>query len=649
MVMMGPPGGGAFGGPSATQASASAGLPFAGVPSEMQQGAERVLSKEPIHPDPVFSFERFVTDQTRLNLRALFAKRRVIALWGLVLLAVETITALLGPVLTQQGIDNGVMKGDSDALYRAVWLFGLVILVNAVTSFCRQRWNGRLGEDIMYDVRTRLFSHYQRMGLDWYTSEKSGVLLSRMTSDVEALTLLVNEGFVNLVIQALTVSVVTVVLFSYNPLLAILLLSLVLPPLLGMTLWFRSVSQRGYVEVRDRIASVLADLSENLAGVRVIAALNRRRQNAELHRTVVGSYLDANLYTARAGAIYGPATEGIGIAAQALVLLMGGWMVNDGSLQVGELTAFVLFVNTFFAPIQQMVQLYNTYQQGQSGLQKIAEILATEPSITQTQDAPLLPPIEGSIELKSVTFGYGKDDHVLHDVDLLIEPGETFALVGATGAGKSTIAKLITRFYDPSSGSVSIDGHDLRNVDIDSLRMQLGVVPQEPFLFHGTIRDNVAFARRDATSEEIHEAISHVGLTEAVEQLPDGIDTLVHERGVSLSAGERQLLALARAFISRPRVIVLDEATSSLDLRSEAQIERALENLLEGRTAVLIAHRLATAMKADRIAVVDEGKIAELGTHEELVRQGGRYAEMFETWTSHTGSDPSAESAPLSD
>ena len=319
MVMIGPPGGGAFGGPSATQASASAGLPFAGVPSEMQQGAERVLSKEPIHPDPVFSFERFVTDQTRLNLRALFAKRRVIALWGLVLLAVETITALLGPVLTQQGIDNGVMKGDSDALYRAVWLFGLVILVNAVTSFCRQRWNGRLGEDIMYDVRTRLFSHYQRMGLDWYTSEKSGVLLSRMTSDVEALTLLVNEGFVNLVIQALTVSVVTGGLFSYNPLLAILLLSLVLPPLLGMTLWFRSVSQRGYVEVRDRIASGLADLSENLAGVRVIAALNRRRQNAELHRTVVGSYLDANLYTARAGAIYGPATEGIGIAAQALV------------------------------------------------------------------------------------------------------------------------------------------------------------------------------------------------------------------------------------------------------------------------------------------------------------------------------------------
>ncbi|HJM22113.1 MAG TPA: ABC transporter transmembrane domain-containing protein, partial [Acidimicrobiales bacterium] len=447
MVMMGPPGGGAFGGPSATQASASAGLPFAGVPSEMQEGADRVLQKEPEHPDPVFSFERFVTDRTRLNLRALFAKRRSAALFGLVLLAVETVTALLGPVLVQQGIDNGVMKADRDALYRAVWLFGLVILINGVTSFLRQRWNGRLGENIMYDVRVRLFSQYQRMGLDWYTSEKSGVLLSRMTSDVEALTLLVNEGFVNLIIQALTISVVTVVLFSYNAQLALLLLALVLPPLVGMTLWFRRVSERGYLEVRDRIASVLADLSENLAGVRVIAALNRRRQNSELHRTVVGAYLDANLYTARAGAIYGPATEGIGIAAQAIVLLIGGWMVKDGTLQLGELTAFVLFVNTFFAPIQQMVQLYNTYQQGQSGLQKIADILATEPSITQAPNAPVLPPIVGSIELKSVTFAYNQDSEVLHNIDLLIEPGETFALVGATGAGKSTIAKLITRFY----------------------------------------------------------------------------------------------------------------------------------------------------------------------------------------------------------
>ena len=639
MVMMGAPGGGPFAGPSATQSSASAGLPFAGVPSEMQEGASEILKREPIHPEPVVSFHRLAHRASRLNLRSLFENHRIAALWGLFLLAVETITALLGPVLTQQGIDNGVMREDRTSLYRAVILFGVIIVINAITSFLRQRWNGTLGENIMYDVRLELFSHFQRMGLDWYTSEKSGVLLSRMTSDVEALTLLVNEGFVNLVIQALTVSIVTAVLFSYNPLLAILLLVLVLPPLVVMTLWFRTVSERGYSDVRDRIASVLADLSENLAGVRVIAALNRRRQNAESHRSVVGAYLDANLYTARAGAIYGPVTEGIGIAAQAIVLLVGGWMVVDGSLQVGELTAFVLFVNTFFAPIQQMVQLYNTYQQGQSGLTKIGDILATTPSIVESETAVPLRPIEGQIEFNSVTFAYGDRPEVLRDINLCIKKGETFAFVGPTGAGKSTIAKLITRFYDPVSGVVSIDGQDLKDVQIESLRKQLGVVPQEPFLFHGTIRDNVTFAKRDASDEEVQEAIAHVGLKETVDQLADGINTLVHERGVSLSAGERQLIALARAFISRPRVLVLDEATSSLDLRSEAQIENVLDGLLEGRTAILIAHRLATAMKADRIAVIDQGQIIELGSHDELIELGGRYSEMFDTWSSHSESE----------
>ena len=324
-------------------------------------------------------------------------------------------------------------------------------------------------------------------------------------------------------------------------------------------------------------------------------------------------------------------------------------MVLDGSLQVGELTAFVLFVNTFFAPIQQMVQLYNTYQQGQSGLQKISDILSTEPSIAESPDASPLPPIEGQITFESVTFSYADGPEVLRSVDLSIAPGETFAFVGPTGAGKSTMAKLITRFYDPVSGVVSIDGIDLKEVSIDSLRTQLGVVPQEPFLFHGTIRDNVAFAKPDATDEEIAEAIAHVGLDDTVAQLADGVDTLVHERGVSLSAGERQLIALARAFISRPRVLVLDEATSSLDLRSEAQIESVLDGLLEGRTAVLIAHRLATAMKADRIAVLDEGQIVELGSHQELVRLGGRYSEMFETWASHSESDTQSSLDPLSD
>jgi len=438
------------------------------------------------------------------------------------------------------------------------------------------------------------------------------------------------------VIQALTVTVVTVVLFSYNPTLAVILLAMILPPLITLTLWFRTVSQAGYATVRDRIADVLADLSENLAGVRVIAAMNRRLVNARQHRRVVGDYLDANLYTARAGAIYGPAVEGVGIAAQGFVLLIGGWMVLDDRLTIGELTAFVLFVTTFFAPIQQLVQLYNTYQQGQSALHKMAQILATDPSVADHPDSIELPSIDGRVELDKVTFSYDGETDVLRDIVLRIEPGETFALVGPTGAGKSTIAKLITRFHDPTAGAVRIDDHDLRDVTQESLRSQLGVVPQEPFLFHGSVRDNVAFAHPEADDETIATALRQVGLDEIVDQLPDGVDTLVHERGVSLSAGERQLLALARAFIARPRVIVLDEATSSLDLRSEAHIERALDGLLEGRTAILIAHRLATAMKADRIAVIDDASIVELGSHDELVAAGGRYAQMYATWMSHT-------------
>lgn len=644
MVMMG--GGGAFGGPTATQSSAAAGLPFAGVPSELQAGADKILETEPEHPAVEVAFDPVLGPRPRFGLARLFGPRKGAAALGLLLLVLETVTTLLGPVLTQRGIDDGVIANDKDALTAIVLVYLGVVAINVVLSWARQRWNGRLGENLMYDVRVRLFSHFQRMSIDWYTGEKSGVLLSRMTSDVEALTLLVNEGFVNLVIQMLTVAVVTAVLFTYNPLLAAVLLAMVLPPLIVLTLWFRVVSQQGYARVRDRIADVLADLSENLAGVRVIAAMRRARFNAVVHRRVVADYRDANLATAKAGAIYGPATEAVGIASQAFVLLFGGWMVLDDRLTVGELAAFVLFVTTFFAPIQQMVQLYNTYQQGQSALRKMAQILATDPSVVEDPDASPLPPVAGTVSIEGVTFGYNPDEPVLESVDLEIAEGETFALVGPTGAGKSTIAKLITRFHDPQQGVVRIDGHDLRHVTQESLRTQLGVVPQEPFLFHGSIRDNVAFAAPDTDPAEIERAIAQVGLDRVVDSLPDGVDTLVHERGVSLSAGERQLLALARAFLARPRVLVLDEATSSLDLRSEAHIERALDGLLEGRTAVLIAHRLATAMKADRIGVVDHGRIVELGTHDELVTLGGQYAEMFASWTAHTELEAPADLEP---
>jgi ATP-binding cassette subfamily B protein len=399
-------------------------------------------------------------------------------------------------------------------------------------------------------------------------------------------------------------------------------------------MWFRKRSDVGYDLVREEIANVLSDLAENLSGMRVVTATGRQQRNIGLHRSIVRRYRDANVVTARLNAIYGPGSQLVGGVGQALIVLIGGYFVLHGQLTIGTLTAFVLYLGTFFAPIQQMVQLYGTYQAGQAAVRKLSGLFATVPSVAEAVDAVDLPPIRGEIELHDVTFGYDPATPVLHDVTLRIPAGQTIALVGPTGAGKSTIAKLVTRFYDPTAGQVLIDGHDLRSVTLTSLRRQLGVVPQEPFLFAGSLRDNLAFARPEASDEQVWAAVDAVGLHDLLARLPDGLDTYVHERGTSLSAGERQLVALGRAFLAEPRVVVLDEATSNLDLRSERRIEAALDALVQGRTAVLIAHRLSTAMRADRVAVIDEGRLVELGTHDELVRSPGRYREMFRTWES---------------
>jgi ATP-binding cassette subfamily B protein len=460
--------------------------------------------------------------------------------------------------------------------------------------------------------------------------------MTRMTSDIENLQQLLQDGLAQFAIQGLTMVVISVFLFTTNVRLAFITLVLVVPILTAMSVWFHRRSEVGYDKVRDGIANVMADLSESLHGVRIVTAHNRQRRNVVHHRNVVGEYRDANNYTAYINSVYGPGTQLVGVLGQAVLLAIGGDMVLHHTLSIGALVEFFLYLNRFFAPIQLLVQQYNTYQQGQASVLKLRTLLDTEPDVKEAPDATELPPVTGEIVFDNVAFGYDPAIPVIHDVDLTIAPGETVAFVGPTGAGKSTLAKLIVRFYDPTEGRVLIDGHDLTSVTLTSLRRQLGVVPQEPFLFAGTIRDNIAFARPDASDGEVDEAVRTVGLSDLIERMPNGVDTIVHERGQSLSSGERQLIALARAFLAHPRVLVLDEATSNLDLQSETKIEAALDILLEARTAVLIAHRLSTAMKADRIVVVDEGRIVEVGTHEELVASGGRYADMYATWSSQT-------------
>jgi ATP-binding cassette, subfamily B, bacterial len=644
---------GAWGGAGA---ATQGGAPFAGVPPELQEAVDKLMATEPDHGEPEAVFTQRPSDTRILTLRRMILDRRRVALLSLLFLTIETIGFQTGPYLTQIGIDDGLVGRQQhlDVVIACGVIYLVTVLITVLVERARIRNTGRLAAQVMNDLRVRVYAHIQRLSLDYFTDEKAGVIMTRMTSDIEALQQLLQDGLVQFAIQGLTMIFVAAILLSYNVKLALITIAIVLPALLVASLWFRSASERAYLLVRDRLAGVIADIAESLSGVRVIACYNRQRNNVVHHRNVLGAYRDANFKTARVTANYSTASDFIGLMGQALLLLIGGTMVINSwhtvpggglvqnahpELTIGQLTAFVLYLGSFFQPIQQVVQLYNTYQQGQAAVSKLRTLLATQPSVAEKPDAYPLPPINGAIALEDVDFAYNKDDFVLHDVNIAISAGESVAFVGPTGAGKSTIAKLVTRFYDPTYGRVTIDGYDLKDVTLGSLRRQLGVVPQEPFLFTGTIRDNVAFAKLDATVTEVDEAIDAVGLTDLVDRLPRGLDTEVHERGQSLSSGERQLIALARAFVAGPRVLVLDEATSNLDLKSEVKVERALDRLLEGRTAILIAHRLTTAMRADRIVVVDDGRIVEVGSHADLVAAQGRYAEMFETWSKQHETD----------
>jgi ATP-binding cassette subfamily B protein len=636
-------GGGAFGGGAPMGRPAAPGLPFGGIPSELQAGVDLLLAEEPDSAESEAGFSQIPSaeEQQRLTLWRLLTEYPKMLWLAALLIVTVAVASQAGPAITGYAINHGMSPHHESLRLVAVAaiVFLACVVLSAVCQRAQVRVTGRLAAWVMNDLRVKVFTHLQRLSLGFFTAEKAGVIMSRMTSDIENLQQLLQDGLAQFAIQGLTMVVITIVLLVMNWRLALITVVLIVPLLTVMSLWFRVASERGYDKVRDGIAFVLSDLSESLHGVRIVTAHNRQRHNVIHHRNVVGEYRDANDFTARINAIYGPGTQLLGVLGNAALLGIGGDMVLRGSLSFGALTTFFLYLNRFLSPIQLLVQQYNTYQQGQASVFKLRGLLETPADVLEARGASELPPIEGEIVFEHVTFGYDPANPVIHDVDLRIAPGETVAFVGPTGAGKSTIAKLVTRFYDPTAGRVLVDGHDLKSVTFHSLRSQVGVVPQEPFLFAGTVRDNVAFARPDASGEEVLEAVQAVGLTDVVDRLPDGLDSIVHERGQSLSSGERQLLALARAFLAQPRVLVLDEATSNLDLQSETKIEAALDVLLEARTAVLIAHRLSTAMKADRIIVIVDGKVAESGSHAELVASGGRYAEMYATWVRQSESE----------
>jgi ATP-binding cassette subfamily B protein len=565
-------------------------------------------------------------------------RRRVILMFTALLL--ETGAALAPPYLLGKAIDSGIEAGDVSTLDWIVVAFVFATVLYAVATYWETYLVGWIGTRALQDLRERIFTHLQSMSIGFFTRRSPGVLISRMTNDVEALNQLVTNGLVTIFSSTLTlVGIVAIMLFLDVKLALITFLTF---PLLAVaSVVFRIVSAGTYRATRERIAAVTAYLQETLSGVRVVRSFGQEPRHVAAMTDLNEQNRDVNMKTVYLNTSYFPAVELLAAVGTAVILLYGGSQAIDGALEVGVVVAFVGYLTRFFEPIQELSQLYTTYQQGMAALDKIFDLLDTAPDMVDAPGAIDPGTLRGEIELDGVWFSYaertaaenGADDlWALRDVDLHVPPGQTLALVGATGAGKSTFAKLVARFYDPQKGIVRVDGHDLRGVQQRSLRRQLGIVPQEGFLFSGSVRENVAFGRPEATEEEIEAAIAAVGATDFVTRLPQGLDTEVGERGIQLSAGQRQLLAFARALLAEPRILILDEATSNVDVRTEKTIERGLERLLHGRTAIVIAHRLSTIRRAGKIVVLENGQIAEQGSHDELISAGGPYSKLYGAW-----------------
>jgi ATP-binding cassette subfamily B protein len=554
---------------------------------------------------------------------------RVLAM--LISLVAATAAALAPAPLAKVAIDDGILKHDVATLDWVVAAFLLSAMLYAIASYAQTYLVGWVGQRALQDLRVKLFTHLQQLSIGFYSRNRAGVIISRLTNDVEALDQLVEDGMATLIQSGLTLIGVVVILFVMSPQLA-LLTFLAFPILAIGGVAFRIASADAYRLTREKIASITGYLQETLSGIRVVRAFGQEPRHIERFEELNDENRAANMTTVKLNAAYFPAVEFLSALVTVEILVIGGYEVINGHASTGVVFAFIAALNNFFDPIQQLSQLYTTYQSGMAALDKINLLLDEQPDLVDAPDATELDEIRGEVRFDGVSFRYGDGQWALRDIDLTIPPGQTVALVGETGAGKSTFAKLVARFYDPTEGRVLVDGHDLRGVSSHSLRSQMGIVPQEGFLFSGTVRDNIAFGRPSASDEEIAVAARAVGAEPFIEALEHGYDTQVGERGVQLSAGQRQLLAFARALVADPRILVLDEATSNVDVHTEELIEHGLRRLLAGRTALVIAHRLSTIQRASRIVVLENGGIAEQGSHEELLEARGRYWRLYRDW-----------------